>query len=77
MGLLTHLTIAPKIQEDFEMRKGPDEVGEVVGLGGLERSAPRIPVIAKFFVAFVSFSPFVTLLSEGKSVSRVLAQAVM
>lgn len=43
------------------MREGPNEVGNVVGLRGLERSAPRIPVIANFVIAFVGWFPLVSL----------------
>lgn len=61
MEPLTHLAIAPKIQEHFEMREGPDEVGDVIGLGGLERSAPGVPVTTSSFAGFVGRFPFVSL----------------
>lgn len=61
MEPLTHLTIAPKIQVDLETRKGPNKVGNVVGLGGLEWSAPCIPVITNLVIAFVGRFPLVPL----------------
>jgi hypothetical protein len=57
----THLAVAPEVQEHLEMREGRDEVGDVVRLGGLERSTPRIPVSANFCVAVPGWFPFVSL----------------
>lgn len=75
MGPLTHLTIAPKIQENFEMGESPNEVGNVIRLRGLERSAPGIPAIANFVVPPADRFPFVSLRSTSKRLSRVIPEA--
>lgn len=61
MESLTHLAVAPEIQEHSEMREGPGEVCNVIRLGGLERSAPRIPDTTSAFVTGASRFPFVSL----------------
>ena len=71
---LTHLAIAPKIQEHFEMREGPGEVGNVIRLGGLEWSTPRVPVAASAFVAITSRFPFVSLWSPDKQSCHIFAK---
>lgn len=56
------------------MRKGPDEVGNVIRLGGLEGSTPRIPVAASAFVVFASRFPFVFLRSPDKRLCHIFAK---
>lgn len=74
---LTHLAVASKIQEHFEMRNGPDEVGDVIRLGGLERSAPSVPVTASSFVDFVGRLPLVALGSQDKRLCRIFPRSTM
>ena len=57
----THLAVALKVQEHPEVRQGPDKVGNIIRLRGLERPATRIPFIANFRVAFAGWFPFVFL----------------
>jgi len=60
-GTATHLAVAPKVQEHIEMREGPDKVCNIIRLGGLERSTPRVQLIASPPDAPVGGFPFVFL----------------
>jgi len=71
----THLAVTPNIQERPETREGPDEVGDVVRLGSLERSTPCVPVVASSFVAIGGRFPFVSLLSPDKPLRHGFAKA--
>ena len=62
----THLAIALKVQEDPEVGQGPDKVGDVICLGGLERSTSRIPVIASSLIGLAARFPFVPLQLSNK-----------
>lgn len=57
----THLTVALEVQEHSEVGQGPDKVGNVIRLGGLERSISREPTITHFVLGFAGRFPFVSL----------------